>query len=269
MALVGADWPDVHDSALMPGALAIKGEKGGKGLLAGGANRKATPDYRSLEESIGHSFANLDLLTQALTHVSAALAQRNKTYQRLEFLGDRVLGLVVSEMLYLSFPEAEEGELSRRLAALVRKESCAEVAQAWGVEAFVKVGESERQSGTAARALCGDICESIIGAIFLDAGYAKASEVVRAAFEPRMRFPTRPLRDAKSVLQEWAQGRGLPAPVYSEMSRKGPDHAPEFTIGVKIEGFSEALAGGPSKRLAEQAAAEAFLARENIKDKKL
>jgi ribonuclease-3 len=249
--------------------IAVRGGKGIKKLPPGGVEKKETQDIRSLEERIGHSFASHDLLIQALTHMSAPASQRAKTYQRLEFLGDRVLGLAVSEMLYLNFPEAEEGELSRRLAALVRKESCAEVAQAWGVEPFVRIGDSERQSGTAAKALLGDICESIIGAIFLDAGYAKACEAVRTAFEPRMLFPTRPLRDAKSVLQEWAQGRGLPAPVYAEISRSGPDHAPEFTIGVKVEGFSEARSGGPSKRFAEQAAAEAFLVREKIKDKEL
>lgn len=221
-------------------------------------------DLGALEARIGHRFGDESLITAALTHVSAATGQRRVTYQRLEFLGDRVLGLVVAEMLYDAFPEAEEGELSRRLAALVRKESCAEVALEWGVQAHIRLGESEKSAGAARTAILGDVCESIIGAVFLDAGYLSARSVVTRAFEPRMRSPRRPLRDAKTALQEWAQARGLPTPVYREVSRRGPDHAPQFTIAVEIAGYALAEATGGSKRLAEQAAAEAFIAREGI-----
>jgi ribonuclease-3 len=221
-------------------------------------------DLGALEARIGHRFGDESLITAALTHVSAATGQRRVTYQRLEFLGDRVLGLVVAEMLYDAFPEAEEGELSRRLAALVRKESCAEVALEWGVQAHIRLGESEKSAGTAKTAILGDVCESIIGAVFLDAGYLSARSVVTRAFEPRMRSPRRPLRDAKTALQEWAQARGLPTPAYREMSRRGPDHAPQFTIAVEIAGYALADATGGSKRLAEQAAAAAFIAREGI-----
>src|SRR6516165_189625 len=217
-----------------------------------------------LEDRIGHRFSDACLIGAALTHVSAATGARRDTYQRLEFLGDRVLGLVVSEMLYAAFPEAEEGELSRRLADLVRAESCAEVALEWGVSGYVRLGESEKQTGATKKAILGDICESIIGAVFLDAGYAAAKTVVTRAFEARMRSPRRPLRDAKTILQEWAQSRGLPTPVYSEIDRQGPDHAPEFTISVGIEGYAPAEAKGLSKRLAEQAAAANFTAREGI-----
>jgi ribonuclease III len=221
-------------------------------------------DLGPLELSIGHKFKNQDLANLALTHVSAANG-RHETYQRLEFLGDRVLGLVVAEMLYDAFPGAEEGELSRRLADLVRRESCVEVALEWGVEAFLHLGEGERQAGASNKAaILSDICESLIGAVFVDAGYGAATAVVRHAFEARMRSPRRPLRDPKTTLQEWAQARGLEAPLYREISRSGPHHAPEFTMSVNVAGFPPTEAKGLSKRGAEQAAAAGFIAREGI-----
>lgn len=217
-----------------------------------------------LELSIGHKFKNHDLAYLALTHISAA-SSRIKTYQRLEFLGDRVLGLVVAEMLYAAFPMAEEGELSRRLADLVRRESCAEVALEWGAESFVRLGDGERQAcATNKTAILSDICESLIGAVFLDAGYEAAKGVVVRAFEPRMRSPRRPLRDPKTALQEWAQARGLDAPLYHEIARCGPHHAPEFTMSVTVVGFLPMEAKGTSKRGAEQAAAASFMVREGI-----
>jgi ribonuclease III len=222
-------------------------------------------DIAELEAQLGHEFADRDLLALALTHMSAAASGRRDTYQRLEFLGDRVLGLVVADMLYAAFPAAEEGELSRRLADLVRRESCAEVALEWGAEAHVRLGESERLlNGTSKTAIFSDVCESLIGAVFLDAGYGAAKIVVTRAFEPRMRSPRRPLRDSKTALQEWAQARGLEPPLYQEVARAGPDHAPEFTIAVVVRGFGPAEAKGTSKRGAEQAAATHFLVREGI-----
>lgn len=221
-------------------------------------------DLGALEARIGHRFDDAALIGTALTHVSGASGPKRVTYQRLEFLGDRVLGLVVSEMLYAAFPDAEEGELSRRLADLVRKESCAEVALEWGVQAHILLGESEKSTGAVKTAILGDVCESIIGAVFLDGGYLAARNVVAHAFEPRMRAPRRPLRDAKTALQEWAQARGLPTPLYRELARRGPDHAPVFTISVEVAGYALAEATGGSKRLAEQAAAGTFIAREGI-----
>ena len=221
-------------------------------------------DVRALEARIGHVFADRNLIAAALTHGSAAAGSKRETYQRLEFLGDRVLGLAVSGMLYEAFPEAGEGELSRRLAGLVRKESCAEVALAWGVDSCVRLGEIEKQTRTPNMAILGDVCEAIIGAVFLDAGYESANAVVIAAFGERMHSPGRPLRDPKTALQEWAQARGLPTPLYRETARSGPDHAPEFTISVEVAGYRNAEAKGLAKRLAEQAAAAAFIARESI-----
>jgi ribonuclease III len=218
---------------------------------------------QALEARIGHVFADRSLIAAALTHASAAAGDKRETYQRLEFLGDHVLGLIISEMLYVTFPQADEGELSRRLASLVRKESCADVALAWGVDAVIQPGEGE-PSIAAKVTILGDVCESIIGAIFLDAGYAAARKVVTAAFAEKMRSPGRPLRDPKTALQEWAQARGLPLPLYREMTRSGPDHAPEFTVSVEVPGYPTAEAKGFAKRVAEQAAAAAFIARERI-----
>lgn len=224
-------------------------------------------EIEDLEARLGHRFVDRSLVRLALTHVSAnPLARaRGESYQRLEFLGDRVLGLVVSEMLYAAFPSASEGELSRRLADLVRQESCAEVAAAWGAGEYVRLGSGEMQSGGARkRAILADLCKSLIGAVFLDAGYIAAREVVARAWRERMLAPRRPLQDAKTALQEWAQGHGRPAPTYREIARSGPDHLPKFVIHVEIDGFSAAEGEGSSKRAAEQAAAEAFLMREGI-----
>lgn len=227
----------------------------------GSSGRK---DLEALEASIGHGFVNRGLLEHALTHVSASAA-RPDSYERLEFLGDRVLGVVVAHMLYETFPAESEGELSRRLADLVRKESCAEVAERWGVGPFMRLGDGEAQTGgRKKRAILGDICEAIIGAVYLDGGAPAAEAVVRDAFGARMQTQGRRLRDAKTSLQEWAQGRRLPTPAYRMKSRSGPDHAPFFEVEVEVEGFVAAQGGGASKRVAEQSAAQAFLDREGI-----
>ncbi len=229
----------------------------------------APADLAALQARVGHAFADPSLLVRALTHVSAlpaAPAQRRvDSYQRLEFLGDRVLGLAVSDMLYEAYPAAEEGELSRRLADLVRKDTCADVARDWDVGPFLRLGEGEAQAGGAGKsAILGDICEAILGAIFLDAGFPAAQDVVRRFFAAKMHKPGRPLRDPKTALQEWAQARGLPTPVYRQVGRSGPDHAPVFSIEVSVNGFEPALAEGTSKRFAEQASAQNFLEREGV-----
>jgi ribonuclease-3 len=221
-------------------------------------------DLVPLETRIGHSFADKALLRRALTHSSAATI-RAGSYERLEFLGDRVLGLSVAHMLISAYVEESEGPLSHRLAALVRKETCAEVARDWGVGPYLRMGEGEAASGGRDKtAILGDVCEAIIGAVFLDAGAAAADALVRGAFATRMTEPTRRLRDAKTILQEWAQGRKLPAPRYRLLNRSGPDHAPHFDIAVDVEGFAEAQGAGASKRVGEQAAAQAFLTREGV-----
>ncbi|HMK90924.1 MAG TPA: ribonuclease III [Methylocystis sp.] len=224
----------------------------------------AREDYEVLEGKLGHGFADRSLLRRALTHASVAVS-RADSYERLEFLGDRVLGLVVAHMLVEAFPDESEGTLSRRLASLVRKETCAEVARDWGVGAFIRLGEGEAQSGGRdKRAILGDVCEAVIGAVFLDAGLDVADRVVRAGFCGRMSASARAPSDAKTLLQEWAQGRRLAPPTYLLAARSGPDHAPFFEIQVDIDGYQPAHGTGASKRAAEQAAALNFLSRERI-----
>ncbi len=219
------------------------------------------PPLAELEEALGRRFHDPEILARALTHVGAA-ESRVASYQRLEFLGDRVLGLAVADMLQETFPDADEGELSRRLAALVRRETCAAVAEGWGVAPHIRLVAGERSA--LRRAILGDICEAVIGAVFLDGGLPAAAALVRRDFAGRMLAPERPLRDPKTALQEWAQGRKLAAPLYRETGRSGPDHAPRFTVAVVVEAHAEAQAQGASKRLAEMAAASTFMAREGI-----
>ncbi len=224
-------------------------------------------DLGELENTLCVEFRDRNLLQQALTHVSATRGEqaRLESYQRLEFLGDRVLGLTIAAMLMRNFPSAEEGELSRRLAELVRREACAEVAIEWNLGKFLRLGVGEAQSGGRKKdAILADICEAVIGAIFIDSGYMAASSCVERTWAARMLKPQRPLRDAKTALQEWAQGLGLPAPVYREVGRSGPDHAPDFEISAEVQGLSSARGSGRSKRLAEQAAAVIFLQREGV-----
>lgn len=221
-----------------------------------------TNDLSALEAALGHTFSDRAVLKTALTHIGAA-ASRPGSYQRLEFLGDRVLGLAVADMLYAAFPEADEGDLSRRLADLVRRESCAEVAQEWGVAPYIRVAAGERSIAALRQAILGDVCEAIIGAVYLDGGLAAARALVQRSFAGRMRAPRR-LRDAKTTLQEWVQGRGGATPVYRAVGRTGPDHDPEFTIAVDLEGLPPGEGRGRSKREAEQNAAAGVLVREGI-----
>ena len=222
----------------------------------------------SLEKTVGYRFSDAALLERALTHISAlkGAQARNGSYQRLEFLGDHVLGLAISEMLFEAFPKADEGELSRRLADLVRRETCADVARAIDLGASLRLGASEVKAGGRARvAILADVCESLIGAVFLDGGYKSARAFVERFWAERMRKPARPLRDPKTVLQEWAQARGLPTPSYREVERTGPHHDPEFRVAVMLPDRDPAEGRGRSKRAAEQAAAAALLAREGVR----
>lgn len=231
--------------------------------------RKTPPGF---EDRIGYRFANPSLLEQALTHISALGGSRNRSgsYQRLEFLGDHVLGLVISDMLYCAYPKADEGELSRRLADLVRKEACADVARSIDLGAAIRLGTSEINAGGRNRtAILADVCEALVGAVFIDGGYAAASDVIGRLWEQRMLAPTRPLRDSKTILQEWAQARGLPTPAYREVERRGPDHDPEFRVRVELPNRPSAEGVGRSKRAAEQAAAASLLAREGVKTERL
>ncbi|QPF82191.1 ribonuclease III [Bradyrhizobium genosp. L] len=220
------------------------------------------------EGRIGYTFADPALLTTAFTHVSAlkpATRNRADSYQRLEFLGDHVLGLIVSDMLFRAFPKADEGELSKRLADLVRKESCADVAKSLGLVDDIKLGAVKAVEGARLRkSVLGDICEAVIGAIFLDGGHEAARQFVERNWTERMNKPRRPLRDPKTVLQEWAQGKGLPTPVYREVERTGPHHDPQFRVAVDLPGLASAEGLGGNKRAAEKAAASVMIEREGV-----
>jgi ribonuclease III len=235
-------------------------------------SRKAK-DRTALEDRIGYKFAEKALLERALTHISAISGgpqNRGGSYQRLEFLGDHVLGLVISDMLYRAFPKANEGEMSRRLADLVRKETCAEVARTMDLGPALKLGNSESHAGGRLRTtILADVCEALVGAVFIDGGYGEAEKLVERFWKARMLKPLRPLRDPKTMLQEWAQARGLPTPAYRELARTGPHHDPEFRVAVVLPDRPPAEGVGSSKRAAEQAAAAAMLTRVGVSADKL
>ena len=223
--------------------------------------------HEQLQVRIGYHFADPDLLARALTHSSAVSPGKRveRSYQRLEFLGDRVLGLIVADMLYQRFPKANEGELSRTLNTLVRKETCAVIARQLDVGPEMILGESEARTGGAEKeAILGDVTEAIIGAIYLDGGLEEARTFIERHFEEFIADGQTHRADAKTTLQEWAQARGLEPPVYALVERTGPDHAPQFTIAIDLAGFDRTSATGPSKKIAEHKAAEDFLMRQNV-----
>ena len=224
---------------------------------------KALRDLPALEVRLGYRFSQTSLLEHALTHVSSIRGGdvRVQSYQRLEFLGDRVLGLAIAEMLSEAFPTADEGELARRMAELVRRETCAEVGLVWDLGPNLRLGAGEAQTGGRNRqTILADVCEAVIGAIFLDSDYGAAKAVIEAAWRERMLNPTGDKRDAKTQLQELAQARQLGMPVYREVSRTGPAHRMIFVVAVDIPIMGNAEGSGASKREAEQAAAQTLLA---------
>lgn len=221
-----------------------------------------------VEDSLGHRFADPDLLARALTHASAlpaGVAQRSGTYERLEFLGDRVLGLVIADILDARFPDAPEGELSRRLARLVSRDTCAEVAREMRLGPALRIGGSVQKDGRrATNGVLADVCEAVIAALYRDGGLDAAREAIERYWLPRLDSMRGPLRDAKTELQEWAHRRGFDTPLYAETLRSGPDHAPEFEITVSVGDIEPGHGRGRSKREAEQAAATLILRREGV-----
>lgn len=218
----------------------------------------------ALEGRLQYRFKDRAGLLRALTHRSAVPGDQvaHESYQRHEFLGDRVLALVVAEMLFTAYPREEEGDLARRLNQLVRRETCAEVAIDLDLGSVLRLGVGERQSGGRRKeAILGDVAEAVIAAIYLDGGFDAAKDFVLRNWKPRMESLTGPLRDSKTLLQEWAQGRGQGLPAYSIVDRSGPDHAPTFRVVVTIDGETAGEGQGKSKRDAEQAAAAEALAK--------
>jgi len=224
-----------------------------------------------LENRIGHKFSTHERLVRALTHSSATKTPGDIShYERLEFLGDRVLGLCIAEMLFSKFPKAREGELSVRLNALVSGNTCAEIADEIGLHDFIFAGRDVKHiAGKRMRSVRADVVESLIAAIYLDGGLVAATTFVEKFWTGRMDVAGAAVRDSKTALQEWAHIRTSDTPVYTIVSRTGPDHDPVFTVQVEIEGIAVEKGLGRSKRVAEQAAAEAMLIREGAWEKAL
>ncbi len=222
---------------------------------------KISAELKAFEGRIGHVFADPELIIRAVTHSSMSSPTRGNN-QRLEFLGDRVLGLVMAEAVQAHDPKAAEGQLAPRYNALVRKETCADVARQIDLGVVLKLGRSEMLSGGRRKmALLGDAMEAVIAAVYRDGGYDVARDMVLRLWGDRIGAVEDDARDPKTSLQEWAQARGLKPPKYVEIAREGPDHAPVFTIAATLENGEAETATAASKRLAEQAAAKALLIR--------
>lgn len=221
---------------------------------------KIAAELRAFSQRLGHEFQRPELLQRALTHGSIASVTRPDN-QRLEFLGDRVLGLTIAEALFSADRAATEGQLAPRYNALVKGETCAMIAREIGLGDVLKLGRSEMMSGGRRKeALLADAMEAVIAAIYLDAGLEAAQRVILKHWASRLANVDEDSRDAKTALQEWAQSKGMNPPHYIQTARSGPDHAPEFEITVRLDDGHEASARGKgTKRSIEQAAATAML----------
>ena len=221
---------------------------------------KISAELRAFSDRLGHEFSRPELLQRALTHGSISTATRPDN-QRLEFLGDRVLGLTMAEALFAADRTATEGQLAPRYNALVKGETCAAIARQVGIGDVLKLGRSEMLSGGRRKeALLADAMEAVLAAVYLDAGFETARKVILRLWSDRLKNVEDDSRDAKTALQEWAQAQGMQPPRYVQVARNGPDHAPEFEIAVRLDDGREAVARGTgTKRSIEQAAAQALL----------
>jgi ribonuclease-3 len=225
-------------------------------------HRLTEAEFELITARLGYRFRDRSLLMHALTHASSA--SQRPDYQRLEFLGDRVLALVIAEELYRRNPTKPEGALSSRFSALVSGELCAAVAREAGIGEHVRLGRRETADGIhLSVGVLGDVMEALIAAIYLDGGLEAARALILHLWEPHMEARAR--KDSKTYLQEWALGQAFAIPGYRVVSQEGPHHAPVFAVEVKVDGRPAAIGEGPTKRSAEQAAASAFLKREGIR----
>lgn len=216
-----------------------------------------------LASQLGHHFKRQETLAQALTHPSTYKGRgghKAAPYERLEFLGDRVLGLVIADMLFTRFPDEAEGALARRFTALVRKETCARVSENINLGPYLTLSKGEEEAGGRQnQGILADACEAIIGALYADGGFEVARSFITSHWECLMEESLSPPKDAKTTLQEWAQGKGKQLPKYETVEVAGPPHDPIFSVQVSVEGVSPEVAKGASKRAAEQVAAQAML----------
>ncbi len=209
-----------------------------------------------LEKRLGYKFTDKALLDMALTHSSVS-SKRN--YERLEFLGDRVLGLVIAKLLYARFPEEAEGDLAKRLAALVQGEFLAAIAKEINLGSFIKFSDAEAQSGGGENDnILADVFESMIGALYLESGFDQCEALIQKLWGSRLDVMLTPPQHPKTRIQEWAQSQGLPLPKYEISAQTGPDHAPVFEITLTVKGFDPLKAEGKSRQAAEKLAAKIF-----------
>ena len=216
-----------------------------------------TRPVSELQDIIGYTFKDFALLDEALTHSST---KKKENYERLEFLGDRVLGLVIAELLYKRFPDETEGDLARRQASLVQGATVAGLSARIALADFIVLSESERESGGAKKEnILADAYESLIGAIYLDGGLEPCRKLISSQWHEVLDKMIRPPQHPKTQVQEWVQGRGLPLPVYEIKEQTGPDHAPVFKVRIQVEGFEPLSAQGRSRQEAEKEAARKFI----------
>ena len=228
----------------------------------------AAPSSRAplsrLSDRIGYVFTDAELLQQALTHGSSG--RKAKDYERLEFLGDRVLSLVIADQLFHNHRKEQEGKLAARHSSIVRGDVCAAVGEAIGLHDFIKVGDTEKKTGVhKMKSVLGDVVEALIGAIYIDGGFDAARKVILTHWADVLRHPDTVQKDAKTFVQEWALAKALPLPRYELAGRQGPEHKPQFTVRLTIEKHKEAEGMGPTKQAAEMAAAAAFIKREQLR----
>lgn len=217
-------------------------------------------DVDQLQKILRHCFAEPKLLSRALVHASIA-DDRSQSNERLEFLGDRVLGLVVAEVLFNRYPAEEEGELARRYAGLTSRDTLVRVANGIALDRFIQAQHGDKETAKRSQpSVAADTMEAVLGALYLDGGLDAAKGFIIQQWETLMEEDLSPPKDAKTALQEWAQARGLGLPTYELVNREGPDHAPLFTMSVTIKDHGMKNGTGASRRSAEQAAAEALFA---------
>ncbi len=222
--------------------------------------------FSELEAAVDYSFDDPSLLERALTHSSLSGGKKRvPDLERLEFLGDRVLGLLTAEELWRRHPKMREGDLAPRLNALVRKETCAKAALFWELDKYMRLSRQEENAGgRRKKAILGDVCEAFLGALYIDGGLEAARRAFDPFWLPNFEALSRRHRDAKTTLQEWSQERGKGTPKYSVVEADGPAHDPAFTVEVSVKGFDPAIGKGRSKRAAQTSAAEVFLIREEV-----
>jgi ribonuclease III len=226
--------------------------------------RFSQKDYAALAERLGYGFKDKSLLRHALTHSSLARAQAD--YQRLEFLGDRVLALVIAEELYRQNPSLREGSMANMHSNLVRGGVCGDVGRSLGLGDYIAVGQSELRKGiNLNNSVVGDVVEALIGGIYMDGGLEAARAFILQNWAKRLAEGTSVSKDPKTLLQEWSLARGFPIPGYKVLKREGLEHSPVFTVELQIKDREPSMGSGTSKRLAEMAAAEDFLRREGIR----